>query len=252
MVVQSRIIHLYIKTHNITGLSYLGKTVRDPETYRGSGKRWKNHLAKHGNDVATEILFSSSDEEEFVFVASVVSYMLDVVDSEDFANIVHEEGSGGNTFEGRKHTEETIALMKKRALERPPLSEESRMKMSKTKTGVKIGPNKTPRTDKHRENLSKSLKGKDAWNKGKKFKRTLKYLKCVHCGKEGLDANIKRWHNDNCPTVKPKEEYRYVEITCDCCGVVSRKCPYFYKVHNERCKNVGVRIPKDIRDVTHP
>ena len=248
----NKTIYLYIKTHNKTGLSYLGKTIRDPLTYKGSGTRWIKHLRKHGNDVSTEIIFSTEDEEEFVFVASIVSYTLDVVDSEDFANIIHEEGCGGNTLKGRKHTEETKALMRAKALEREHLSEESRLKISKSKTGVKIGPNKNKRTDKHRENLSKSLKGKSAWNKGKKFKRTLNYIKCIHCGKEGLDAQIKRWHNDNCPTVKPREEYSYVEITCDCCGEVSRKCPYFYKVHNERCKNVGVRIPKDIRDDTHP
>lgn len=243
--------HLYIKTHNKTGLSYLGKTIRDPYKYNGSGTRWRNHLRKHGNDVSTDIIFSSEDEEEFVFVASIVSYMLDVVDSEDFANIVHEEGTGGNTFEGRKHTEEAKALMREKALEREPLSEESRLKISKSKTGVKKGPNKNKRTDKHRENLSKSLKGKSAWNKGKKFKRTLNYTKCIHCGKEGLDAQIKRWHNDNCPTVKPREEYPYVEITCDCCGIVSRKCPYFYKIHNGRCKNIGVRIPEKARDGAH-
>jgi hypothetical protein len=31
-------ISLYIKTHNTTGMKYLGKTTRNPFKYRGSGK----------------------------------------------------------------------------------------------------------------------------------------------------------------------------------------------------------------------
>jgi len=30
-------IYLYKKTHNVTGLQYLGKTTRNPFTYKGSG-----------------------------------------------------------------------------------------------------------------------------------------------------------------------------------------------------------------------
>jgi len=42
-------IYLYKKTHNITGLQYLGKTIsKDPYSYTGSGVRWTNHLKKHG------------------------------------------------------------------------------------------------------------------------------------------------------------------------------------------------------------
>jgi 5-methylcytosine-specific restriction endonuclease McrA len=41
-------IYLYVKTHNKTGLKYLGKTEQDPFVYLGSGKRWLNHLNKHG------------------------------------------------------------------------------------------------------------------------------------------------------------------------------------------------------------
>ncbi len=50
------IIYLYKKTHNITGLQYLGKTTKDPYKYKGSGTRWLNHLNIHGFDITTEIL----------------------------------------------------------------------------------------------------------------------------------------------------------------------------------------------------
>ena len=56
--------YLYIKTHNITGLKYFGKTTNDPITYRGSGKYWQAHLKKHGNDVTTEVLGYYTDKEE--------------------------------------------------------------------------------------------------------------------------------------------------------------------------------------------
>jgi transposase len=51
------LIYLYVKTHNKTGLKYLGKTTKlDPHKYSGSGKRWLRHLKKHGFDYTTEIL----------------------------------------------------------------------------------------------------------------------------------------------------------------------------------------------------
>jgi len=50
------IYYLYIKTHNITGLKYLGYTKRkDPYKYKGSGDYWTKHINKHGYDVTTEI-----------------------------------------------------------------------------------------------------------------------------------------------------------------------------------------------------
>ncbi len=50
-------IYLYVKTHNVTGLKYLGKTSRtNPHEYQGSGIYWRSHLKKHGKDCSTEIL----------------------------------------------------------------------------------------------------------------------------------------------------------------------------------------------------
>ena len=57
------IYHLYIKTHNKTGLKYLGKTSYDPFKYKGSGTYWKRHIKKHGDDVITEILGSYETKE---------------------------------------------------------------------------------------------------------------------------------------------------------------------------------------------
>jgi len=49
-------IYLYLKTHNKTGLKYLGKTIQNPYKYQGSGEYWIPHIKKHGYDVTTKIL----------------------------------------------------------------------------------------------------------------------------------------------------------------------------------------------------
>ena len=58
-------IYLYVKTHNKTGLKYLGKTIsKDPIKYKGSGLYWRNHITKHGYDVTTEIIKECRDDNE--------------------------------------------------------------------------------------------------------------------------------------------------------------------------------------------
>jgi len=88
---------LYIKTHNKTGLKYLGKTVQDPFTYRGSGKRWINHIKKHGNDVTTEILGQYESIDDLRKDSVVMSEKFDIVNSEEWANLRPETGDGGDT-----------------------------------------------------------------------------------------------------------------------------------------------------------
>jgi hypothetical protein len=124
----SNIIYLYLKTHNKTGLKYLGKTVQNPYEYRGSGLFWNRHLDEHGDDVTTEILFETEEMEKFKQVALEYSEKWNIVESKKFANLVNEQGDGGdmskcenyiigisnrdqsgenNPFFNKKHTEET-------------------------------------------------------------------------------------------------------------------------------------------------
>jgi len=94
--VMSNTIYLYLKTHNKTGLKYLGKTAQDPFEYRGSGKYWSSHLEKHGDDVTTEVLFETTDAEELKRVGLEYSEKWNIVESREFANLVLEQGDGGN------------------------------------------------------------------------------------------------------------------------------------------------------------
>lgn len=89
-------IYLYIKTHNITGLKYFGKTTKkDPYSYKGSGKYWKRHLSKHGNSVSTEIIGIFSSDEECETFATQFSEKNNIVESAEWANLINENGLDG-------------------------------------------------------------------------------------------------------------------------------------------------------------
>ena len=90
-------IYLYVKTHRVTGLKYLGKTIRDPFKYKGSGKRWLNHLNNHGNIVETTILLATDSKEEISETGKFFSRLWNVVKDDDWANLIEESGEGGDT-----------------------------------------------------------------------------------------------------------------------------------------------------------
>lgn len=144
------IYYLYVKTHRITGLQYLGFTSRkDPHKYTGSGKYWHLHLKKHGYNYDTKILHKCVSKSAIRAWGLFYSKLWSVVKSNKWANLKDENGDGGGCFGevngmfGRNHSEETKKLQSLLKLGKPV--EKLRGKI---------------RTDKHRENLSKSQKGK--------------------------------------------------------------------------------------------
>ena len=86
---------LYIKTHNKTGLKYLGQTKQNPYKYHGSGKYWKRHLKIHGNDITTEILSIHNDILDLRKQGLYYSKLFNIVESEEWANLCPEDGYGG-------------------------------------------------------------------------------------------------------------------------------------------------------------
>lgn len=92
---------LYIKTHKITGLKYLGKTTQNPFKYLGSGKDWLTHLKKYGNEHYTEIVMECQTKEEFNYWGRYYSKLWNIVNSQDdygnkiWANRIPETGGGG-------------------------------------------------------------------------------------------------------------------------------------------------------------
>jgi hypothetical protein len=106
--------YLYVKTHINTGLKYLGQTIKqDPHKYTGSGKRWLNHLNKHGYNYNTEILAECKSKEELRIKGEYYSILWNVVNDDNWANIKMESGTGGgligkdNGMYGKKHNKET-------------------------------------------------------------------------------------------------------------------------------------------------
>ncbi len=87
-------IYLYIKTRNVTGLKYLGKTQKDPYKYNGSGKYWVRHIEKYGYDIKTEILLATESELELKETGLFFSKIFNIVKSNEWANLTEENGNG--------------------------------------------------------------------------------------------------------------------------------------------------------------
>ncbi len=87
---------LYIKTHNTTKKQYFGKTIKDPFKYKGSGTYWTKHLKKHGINITTIILGEFEDTDPaLIDYALGFSAANDIVLSEDWANLIPEDGLDG-------------------------------------------------------------------------------------------------------------------------------------------------------------
>lgn len=142
-------IYLYVKTHNKTGLKYLGKTIRDPQTYHGSGTRWLNHLKKHGYDITTEVIFQTEDKSLFKQTAIYYSNLYNITESEQWANIRPEEGDGGDNskFINYSIISKKAKIRRANGANKPveKHSEATKQKMSNSRKGVKRGPYKTYR-----------------------------------------------------------------------------------------------------------
>ena len=107
------IYYLYVKTHKITGLKYLGQTKKDPIKYKGSGLDWLTHIKQYGYNVDTEILLSTDSKQERNNWGRYYSKLWNVVAGQDdygnkiWANRIPE--TGGSWVEGVKQTADHIA-----------------------------------------------------------------------------------------------------------------------------------------------
>lgn len=115
-------IYLYVKTHNKTNMKYLGMTQRDPFKYKGSGKYWRLHLNKYGNDVSTTIIGKYNNKEELKEAGTYYSNLWNVVESDEWANLIPENADGGkepakkggSAHKGRKYVYHPVTHKTKR------------------------------------------------------------------------------------------------------------------------------------------
>lgn len=204
------IYHLYIKTHKITGLRYLGKTKQDPYTYFGSGTYWMAHLNKHGYEVTTEILKECTNNEEIKQWGLYYSELYNIVESAEWANLKPESGDGGIPSEamraqisaslrGRKQSTESIE--KRRNSNRKPRPSMQGRKwttdhcaaISRGNVGRKKSTTENMRGNKsesHKKNISLGKKGKK-----------LAVVTCPHCDKTGGRGNMNRYHFGFCKLI---------------------------------------------------
>ena len=89
-----RPVFLYMKQHNITGLLYFGRTIKEPFKYNGSGSEWSRHLTEYGNDISTIWLrkFENENDPRLEKMARRISNELDIIESDKFTNKVIEKG----------------------------------------------------------------------------------------------------------------------------------------------------------------
>lgn len=200
----SMIIYLYHKRHRKTGLNYFGKTVFDPYNYSGSGKYWKRHLSKHGNDIETASVWEFTDQEECTKFALEFSMDNNIVESKDWANLKMEDGRDGGdpgpigrkkiaeSKLGKKHTpEQNIAKsLRQTGIKRTPeyLAKKVGLKYKQPKERTK--PNKNKGRPLPSEWVAKSARSRT----GMKYPT----VTCPHCGTTGGSSSMPRWHFNNC------------------------------------------------------
>ena len=202
---------LMIKTHNITGLKYLCKTVNsEPHKYMGSGKYWKKHLTKHGRNIKTEILLQTEEKEFFTKECLRYSQLFNIVESNDWANLIPENGLDGGTrhhnpywLVGYHHSDDAKRKISKSSKGRVSTkhwlgkthTDETKEKISLSKTGKKF-------SDEHKKNLSIAKTGiklnlseEVQIKHSQNMSSMLKYqYTCSICGRSGNSGQIARYH----------------------------------------------------------
>jgi hypothetical protein len=202
------IYYLYVKTHRITGLHYLGYTSKlDPHEYAGSGTRWNLHLKKHGYLYDTKILNRCISKSAIRAWGLFYSRLWSVVNSKKWANLKEENGDGGgcvgevNGMYGKTHTD----------VVKTKLGKEASLRFKGKSYEELYGKDKADLLKKKR---SDNLKGKDNAGSsnpmyGKKQTDSAKELQsiraknrtkseCPHCKKFFAPSPLARHHGNNC------------------------------------------------------
>lgn len=165
--------YLMVKRHRLTGMKYLCKTIRsNPHRYLGSGRHWRRHLKKHGNEVDTIWCKLYTTVDELTTTALYLSGYYNIVNSKEWANEIPEDGLQGGQNRGLPS----------------PMKGKKNPKVSIALTGRK------------RSDHSAKLKGRKQTTEHvlKRTANVKEKRQCPHCGVLGQYIAMKRWHYDNC------------------------------------------------------
>ena len=157
--------YLYVKTHNVTGLKYFGKTTGDPFSYRGSGKYWLEHLKIHGNDVSTNVIGFFENKDECVTTALSFSnnhnivYAVNEDNKKTWANQIVENGIDGGAARYGQHSAETKKKISDAQIGKN-ISDETRRKIKKARKMQDMSHMKKPKSVEQKLKISQSLTGR--------------------------------------------------------------------------------------------
>lgn len=99
--------YLYVKQHSVTKLLYFGVTIQDPTTYHGSGTYWNLHCKKHSGKefVKTLCVWTFNCQSDCTKFALEFSEDNNIVESSEWANLIHEDAMNGGCIKGIKRTD---------------------------------------------------------------------------------------------------------------------------------------------------
>lgn len=206
------IYYLYKVTNLRNGKIYIGihKAKSIDDGYMGSGKLLKVAIKKYGKEsFRKDIIETFNNEEDMVAREQEIVTSEFVLDENNY-NIMP-GGKFGSlernnlSFKNKKHSLETIEKIRSSALGREH-TDATRKKLSENNFS-KTNPVKQKehakqagsysKSDEHRLKISESMKRVHQEinpNLGKIRQK----VKCPHCGKEGANNTMSRWHFDNC------------------------------------------------------
>lgn len=187
------IYYLYKKTHNKTGLNYLGYTTRNPLTYNGSGIVWNNHLRENGIDISTVILAESLEKTTIQSLGRHYSELWDIVKSPLWANSMKETCGGPGGKLGVPRTESTKEKIREKLAGRTHSPEQNSAKSSRQKGKSKSKEWVEKMRGRKNPLISEKLSGK---------KKPV--VTCPHCGISGGTSPMHRWHFFNCKSSSDK------------------------------------------------
>jgi hypothetical protein len=192
---------LYIKEHNQTGLKYFGKTTKaDPFNYNGSGKYWKRHIKKYGNDVTTVWCQLFLTESELTDYALSFSIKNNIVESNEWANLKLENGLDGGSYTITNDTKIKMSLASTGRFWSDATKQKVSLARSSSPTRGMLGKKHSEET---KQKIRNSEKGKvvSADTRLKISKNTPGKLQvcCMSCKRTitGL-SNLSQYHGQNC------------------------------------------------------